>query len=163
MFKYRRHKKPILDDDYTNVQFFTPKEQEILFKSALEYSNGKRIRNFSERRDKDLRWFIRIFLGLSTGLRSGEISALKWKKINLSEGTLKVNRSVHYAEGDTKGEWKDPKTKKSYRTIKLDKPTIKELESYKIWVKEKLLKIGMKLCDFPTLPVIFSDDFKLLH
>jgi len=42
MFKYRRHKKPILDDD-TNVQFFTPKEQEILLKSALEYSNGIRV------------------------------------------------------------------------------------------------------------------------
>ncbi len=88
---------------------------------------------------------------------------MTWKKINLKDGTLKVDRSVHYAKGDTFGERKEPKTKNSYRTIKLDKHTIEELKSYKIWVEEKLLKIGKKLSDYPSLPIIFSDDLELLH
>ena len=101
-----------------DVKFFTPQEQEKLLKTALDYSNGIRSRNFSEKRAKDMRWFMRIFLGLSTGLRSGEISALTWKKINLNDGTLKVNRSVEYSKGDTNGGLKLPKTDNSIRTIK---------------------------------------------
>ena len=56
LYKYRRHKKPIKDDDDKDVKFFTPQEQEKLLKTALDYSNGIRSRNFSEKRTKDIRW-----------------------------------------------------------------------------------------------------------
>ena len=45
-------------------------------------------------------------------MRSGEISALTWRKIDLINSTININRTVHYAGGDTNHSLKLPKTKK---------------------------------------------------
>ena len=43
-------------------------------------------------------------------MRSGEISALTWRKVDFENGTININRTVHYANGDTNPALKLPKT-----------------------------------------------------
>ena len=60
-------------------------EQKILLAEARKYAE-----------EHDPRWFVRPFLGLHTGARSGEISGLQWGDINWEQRTLTINKAVHY-------------------------------------------------------------------
>ena len=69
----------------------------------------------------------------SERLRRGEGFGLTWNNINFQNKTLTVERNRgNYGTGT-------PKTKNSYRTIKIDDTLIDQLRIYKKWSKEKLL------------------------
>ncbi len=53
-------------------------------------------------------------LAIHTGLRQGELLALKWEDLDLKAGTLRVWRILTYA--DSKHSPAEPKTKKSHRS-----------------------------------------------
>ena len=68
-----------------------------------------------------------IYISLSTGLRIGEICALKWNDINITEGTITVSRTIeriYMVEGEKKHTElviSYPKTKNSCREIPMSK------------------------------------------
>lgn len=68
-----------------------------------------------------------IYISLSTGLRIGEICALKWNDINITEGTITVRRTIeriYLVEGEKKHTElviSSPKTKNSCREIPMSK------------------------------------------
>jgi len=89
------------------------KEQMILL---LKRSQGHHLETF-------------IWLGLSLGLRNGELHALRWSDIDLEERTLRVERTVSWIKGRfIEG---DPKTKKSKRTIILPRFLIESLKRHR--------------------------------
>lgn len=69
------------------------------------------------------RYEMLCILGLSTGLRIGELSGLRWSDINFEEKTLTVERTYIYLHDvknhRMKDEFHSPKTKNSCRTIRL--------------------------------------------
>ena len=73
--------------------------------------------------------FLLVFLGLSVGLRRGELCALKWQHIDLD------NRKINILENrvTTKGKviTKQPKSKSSKRTITIGKSTCQILQQAK--------------------------------
>ena len=68
-----------------------------------------------------------IYISLSTGLRIGEICALKWSDINVLDGTITVSRTIeriYIVEGEKKHTElviNSPKTKNSCREIPMSK------------------------------------------
>lgn len=68
-----------------------------------------------------------IYISLSTGLRIGEICALKWSDINVTDGTITVSRTIeriYIIEGEEKHTElviNSPKTKNSCREIPMSK------------------------------------------
>lgn len=74
---------------------------------------------------------------LQTGLRTGELVALKWEDIDFPNKTLKIQRSMEYRY--SVGEWRvgEPKSKSGYRTIPLTNEAIDILKRQ----KEKIKKI----------------------
>lgn len=68
-----------------------------------------------------------IYISLGTGLRIGEICALKWNDINITEGTITVRRTIeriYMVEGEKKHTElviSSPKTKNSCREIPMSK------------------------------------------
>ncbi len=62
-----------------------------------------------------------------TGMREGELLAIKWKDINFKEGTLKVQRQ--YTQGELK---ESLKTSSSYRIIDICPTLIKILKEHRI-------------------------------
>ena len=78
-----------------------------------------------------------------TGLRKGELHALRWKDISFGRGTLSVKQTVATADG-----WKlifqTPKTRKSVRELSLDDETLKLLKRWKLQQKELFFKLGIK-------------------
>lgn len=71
-----------------------------------------------------------INIAYRTGMRIGEILALKWEDVNFTQGFLMVRRTVSYYEKSRK-EICPPKTRSSIRRIDLDKTSIEILLSAK--------------------------------
>ncbi|MBC9784100.1 site-specific integrase [Heliobacterium chlorum] len=101
---------------------------------------------------KDSRHYAAFLLELTTGLRRGELLALRWADIDLEKGTLKVNQSlsrVAVQEADSKTQliFQAPKTKKSQRTIKIPPDALKELKIHKVKQAEERLAKGSGYSD----------------
>lgn len=103
-----------------------------------------------------------VILTLFTGMRKGEVMALKWSNINFDEKILSIEGSLSriYSEPDEKGHRHatytilDPKSKKSRRRIPLTKIAIEALEIQrhrqnmdKIKHGEVYIDNGLVFCD----------------
>lgn len=64
-----------------------------------------------------------------TGLRVGELIALRWQDVDLKKGLITVNRSCHDAIGGIV--FDDPKTATSRREIPIPRQLIKNLKNIK--------------------------------
>ena len=73
--------------------------------------------------------FEMLFLDLTTGLRRGELVALKWSDLNIQKSELKIRRQYTRIKGELV--ISKPKTPSAIRTIKLTKITMKVLKRYK--------------------------------
>ena len=81
-------------------------------------------------------------LCLYTGLRIGEFCALTWKDVDLTAGTISVNKSV-YNSVDDAGRWKmmtdTPKTRTSFREIPLPDHVVRALRKIRKKSKSEYL------------------------
>lgn len=77
-----------------------------------------------------------------TGLRKGELQALRWKDIDIANATLSVKQTLATVEN-----WglafQTPKTRKSARTLSLDAETLKLIRQWRIKQKEFLFASGI--------------------
>ena len=73
--------------------------------------------------------FAAYFLALNTGLRRGELLGLRWKDVDLKNGTISVNQGLVRVSG--KLLFQEPKTKKSRRTIGISQAVVDELKKYR--------------------------------
>lgn len=82
-----------------------------------------------------------IFLILSyTGMRAGELVALKWRNIDFKKKTISITKTYYNPDNNTKNYvLVPPKTKKSRRKIVVDQEIINELIKHKA-EQEKLIK-----------------------
>ena len=79
-------------------------------------------------------------LALSTGMRQGELLALKWEDIDLEGGRLRVRRTLTHA--DKAFVLGAPKTKNSRRTIRLTKGTVSALQAHLARQLEEIEDMG---------------------
>ena len=91
-------------------------------------------------------------LALTTGMRQGELLALRWRDVDLEEGVIRVNRNLVRV----KGEWllADVKRERSRRQIAVGRLALDALRAHRLRQAEKLLLLGHR-SDEATL--IFTD------
>ena len=84
-------------------------------------------------RDKGLGMDVVTFVTLAyTGLRAGELCALKWKDIDFEKHTISITKTCYNPTNNTKKyELLPPKTKSSIRTIEVDAVVLAELETHR--------------------------------
>lgn len=89
---------------------------------------------------------IYVRIGATTGLRRGEICALRWSDVDLKAFELKVSGNVLYLSGLENGYLrKDPKSGNSERVIALDTRTVKLLKAHHAHCAERALAAGATL------------------
>lgn len=93
---------------------------------------------------KDTKLYLPVVIAFHTGLRQGEICALRWEDINLEEGILTVNNNMIEKKGIGLV-LESPKTEASKATIALTEGIIKVLEKELIEQKKHKLKTGITL------------------
>ena len=101
------------------------------------------------------RYGVFIRLDLCTGLRMGELLALKWEDIDFSTAQLHVRRTInrlakyeaHDGENKTEIVFGSPKTKNSHRTIPLTRTMADELARWKQQQAQDKIRAGDKYTD----------------
>ena len=107
-----------------------------------------------------------IYISLSTGLRIGEICALKWSDINVTDGILTVNRTIeriYIIEGEKKHTElviNTPKTKNSCREIPMNKELLGMLKPLKKVVNDDYYILTND--ERPTEPRTYRNYYKKL-
>jgi integrase len=91
---------------------------------------------------RDRRLFVAVLLGSMTGLRRGEICALRWKSVDLDRGQLAVIASTEQTKAGTRE--KDAKGSKC-RTLALPSLLVEELRRHRITQSEELLRAGIRV------------------
>ncbi len=79
-------------------------------------------------------------LAIATGLRQGELLALKWEDVDLERGMLRVRRTLTRTGG--KVSIGEPKTKKSRRGVNLTAAAVKALQSHLSRQLEAMERMG---------------------
>ncbi|HEK8924255.1 TPA: site-specific integrase [Clostridioides difficile] len=82
-----------------------------------------------------------LLIGFHTGMRRGEIIALKWDNIDLDNKTITVKHTL-IKKPNGMFELGQPKTESSCRTIFTGDTLIKALKEYKLYQKKMKLKYG---------------------
>jgi integrase len=89
-------------------------------------------------------WGTLVWLVMTTGIRRGEVCALRWSRVDLDEGTIEIRRSYTLRNGV--GREKDTKTHQM-RRIALDTETVVLLREHKDRCRQHLAELGMELTD----------------
>lgn len=96
-------------------------------KSEIQVWDLKQATQFLKVAEAD-RTYIAFLLALTTGMRQGEILGLRWKDINMKEGTLRIVQTLSH---DGKELTAGAKTSAGNRVISIDAKTVAELKMHK--------------------------------
>jgi integrase len=106
--------------------------------TTLEPAQAARL--LSEIRHTRIYW--PALIALATGMRRGEVLALRWRNINLDRGTLSIVESLEQTKAGLR--FKAPKTEKS-RAVTLPAFAVDELRARRREQAEELLALGIRL------------------
>jgi integrase len=91
-------------------------------------------------------------LALGTGMRRGELLALRWQDVDLDAGSLRVERSL---EETGKGlRFKAPKSARGRRTISLSPAVVSELRAH--WKAQQEQRLAVGLGKAPADALVFA-------
>jgi len=82
-----------------------------------------------------------IATAIGTGLRRGELLALRWSDVNLDAARLTVHRAIERIAGVTR--FKEPKTRHSRRTIALPRFVVERLRRQRIEQVQRFSDLGI--------------------
>jgi integrase len=86
------------------------------------------------------RLYVPILLAVTTGVRRGELLAVRWRDIDLDNETLAVRRSIEETRSGIK--FKEPKTAKGRRLISLPALTVEILRDHRAQQQAEKDKLG---------------------
>lgn len=136
-----------------------PKELEV-----LSVANHKKILDYVQHNFTFMS--LGIYISLSTGLRIGEICALKWSDINVADGTITVQRTIeriYVVEGEKKHTQlviNTPKTVNSCREIPMSKELLAMVKPMKKVVNGDFYVLTNE--DKPTEPRTYRNYYNRL-
>lgn len=90
-------------------------------------------------------------LGLATGMRRGEMLALRWGDINFDAGKVRVERSLEQTKAGLR--FKPPKTKKGRRSISIPASITTELRAH--WRRQQELRLSLGLGKATDTDLVF--------
>jgi integrase len=90
-------------------------------------------------RDRNRPLYTIAMLALATGMRRGELAALRWRDVDLN-GIVTVAQSIEQTRAGTRA--KAPKTRHGRRTISIPASTVAELRAHRVAQQERRLALG---------------------
>jgi integrase len=147
-------KLPKKKDKPNGIKFFTP-QQAIIFQKSLDMTYEVKYKGHYRVDDTGLPYFVddytenkrvptqcKVFfnIALLCGMRRGEILALHWSDIDFEDKAISISKSVTKTEHGI--DYKEPKTRSSFRTITLPETLVSLLKQYKKEYNLTRLQLG---------------------
>ncbi len=95
--------------------------------------------------DNNPDYYIPFMIGVTTGMRRGEIAALEWSDINFENGRISVSRAMKKIDKEI--EISAPKNKSSYRSIGMTNSLMNILKKWKMTQMENKIRYGQYYCE----------------
>lgn len=92
-------------------------------------------------------------LALASGLRRGELLALRWQDLDLVAGRITVARSLEQTKAGLR--FKEPKTKRGRRTISLPATGVDDLKAH--WSSQQEIRLRLGIGKSPPTSLVFCD------
>ncbi len=140
MLAYAKRQR-IIKENYATADFVVYTREQGT--KDIEAMNEEQARAFYEAllTYPDIRMKTSLLLFLFTGFRRGEVAALKWEDIDFKSNKITIKRNA--LEIRHQGIiLKEPKTKKSARTITMPTLLIQQLKEYKVWQDTLIPQLG---------------------
>jgi len=139
VFEYAKKKQVITFNPCSTVTLPREEIKEKEIYSVAEMQNILELLNHEDK--KDFQFAVYFKLAVYTGFRRGEMLGLEFKDIDFDRQIISVKRTSNYTK--EKGVYTDsPKTKTSYRTLKLPLEIMELLRHYKEHQAEYAESIG---------------------
>lgn len=87
----------------------------------------------------DREWGTLVWLATVTGVRRGELCALRWRDVNLSTGVISVSRSIGQRNRDT---WEKDTKDHQHRRIAVDEETVDILAEHRQHLQDRCDALG---------------------
>jgi integrase len=84
--------------------------------------------------------YIPVLIAVTTGLRRGEVLALRWQDVDLDKGTLAVRQTLQQTKAGLA--FKEPKSQKSRRVVALPPILVEELRKHRTAQGKQRLTLG---------------------
>jgi integrase len=98
-----------------------------------------------------------LTLAIATGMRRGELLALRWSDIDLAKATVHVTRSLSYRDPEGSGytfKEEEPKTASSRRTIPLPEFALEALQRHRV----RQLELRLQAAEWEERGLVFPND-----
>lgn len=83
-----------------------------------------------------------VYMGILTGMRRGEMLALRWSSVDLDQGSLQVVRAIERTSEGIRS--KETKNQSSMRTIRIDDSLCEVLLTHRTEQRELAIALGVK-------------------
>lgn len=123
-------KRKTLDDTDKPVNFYTKEQLRTFLETLKEHA--------------PYQMYVAFRVMAFTGMRKGELAALKWSDVDFENGTISINKTVAFNNAG-KFHIQTPKTRKSIRTISTDTITLNALKTWKNELRKELFKQGQNI------------------
>lgn len=146
IFDYAKVMKQIKTNPMNDV--IVPKKRKTLDNNdkQVNFYNKEQLRTFLEtlKEYAPYQMYVAFRVLAFTGMRKGELAALKWSDVDFENGTISINRTVAF-NNVGKFHIQTPKTRKSIRTISIDDTTLNALKTWKNELRKELFKQGKNI------------------
>lgn len=141
IFEYAVKLQYVSSNPCHNVVFPASDKKEVEIYSIDEIK--KLMALFDKEPECNFKYIVFFKLALYTGFRRGELLGLEWKDFDWDKGIVSVKRTSMWTK--EKGVYTDtPKTKTSFRSLRLPTDAINLLMQYKEWQGKQKIMLGSK-------------------
>lgn len=112
-------------------------------KSKMNYWNEEQVLTFLAVARKS-RLYIACLLGVTTGMRVGEILGLRWQDIDFEREKLSIIQTL----SQSGSEFSETKTDGSRRSVALPDETLRSLKQHKVVISKEKLRVGSLYEDY---------------
>lgn len=128
-----------------NEKYFEEEELQALLQASV-----------TQGLENDMEWF---YLMAFTGMRVGEVCALKWTDINFEEKTIRITKTMDMPNHNMREyQLTPPKTKKSIRVFDVDDELLQLLKKHKVRQSKTRLKFRKEIADYHNANFVFCRD-----
>lgn len=141
IFEYAIKMQMLQNNPCRNVTFPAPDKKEVEIYTLNEVRQLMNL--FDKESDYNFKYVVFFKLALYTGFRRGELLGLEWKDFDWERGIISVKRTSQWTK--ERGIYIDtPKTKTSFRSLKMPDIIIDLLKQYKEWQDNYKASLGTK-------------------